>query len=191
MPDHLLPVGWTAMPATQIGSDTRDTDEPGQSQLKISLDLAPISGVDEPLILDFIDFGLPSLQATAYSTQLLAQKKWATMGVSRVIAGDSISGTIECSGPTYQMLSGLIGAKGTARIEIPSQGWFSQWRIAILSVSGPAIADGERMTGSLTLTVTNTAPNDKDEMGPVFGTYTPGSDYVVGITGATLSPATA
>ena len=185
MADHLLPVGWTAMPSTQIGSDTRDTDEPGQSTLKISLDLA-VEGVDEPLVLDFIDFSLPSLQASAYSTSLLAQKKWATMGVSRIIAGDSIQGTIECSGATYEMLSGLIGAKGTARIEIPGHGWFSQWRVAILSVSGPAIADGDRMTGSLHLTVTNTAPDDRSEMGPVFGTYTPGAAYVTGITGPTL-----
>ena len=186
MADHLLPTGWTAMPSTQIGTDTRDTDEPGGSKLMISLDLAPIDDVDEPLILDFIDFGLPSLQASAYSTALLAQKKWATMGISRVIAGDSIQGTIECSGPTYAMLSALIGAKGTARIEIPGQGWFSQWRIAILSVSGPAIADGDRMTGSLNLTVTNTAPDDRSEMGPVFGSYTPGTDYVTGITGPML-----
>ena len=81
----------------------------------------------------------------------------------------------------------MIGAKGTARIEIPSQGWFSQWRIALLSVSGPAIADGDRMTGSITLTVTNTAPDDKSEMGPVFGTYTPSTSDVAG---PTLSPAT-
>ena len=188
MADHLLPTGWTAMPSIQIGTDTRDTDEPGGSKLMISFDLAPIEGVDEPLILDFIDFGLPSLQASSYSTALLAQKKWATMGISRIIAGDSIQGTIECSGPTYQALAGLIGAKGTARIEIPSQGWYSQWRVAILSVSGPAIADGDRMTGSLVLTVTNTAPNDKDEMGPVFGTCT---SSTAEIAGATLSPATA
>ena len=118
MIEHFLPANWTAMPSTQIGTNTRDTDEPGQSTLKISLDVA-VNGVAEPLILDFIDFSLPSLQASAYSTALLAQKKWATMGVSRVIAGDSIQGTIECSGPTYAMLSALIGAKGTARIEIP------------------------------------------------------------------------
>lgn len=188
MPDHTLPATWTAMTSNQIGTDTRDTTEPGGSKLMISLDDAPISGVDEPLILDFIDFSLPSLQATAYSTALLAQRKWATMGVSRIIAGNSIDGTIECSGATYEMLAGLIGAKGTARIEIPYQGWFSQWRIAILSVNGPAIQDGDRMTGSLTLTVTNTAPDDKSEMGPVFGTYTPD---LTGITGPTLSPATA
>ena len=188
MANHLLPTGWTAMPSTQIGTDTRDTDEPGGSKLMISLDLAPIEGVDEPLILDFIDFGLPSLQASAYSTALLAQKKWATMGISRIVTGDSITGTIECSGPTYAMLAGLIGSKGTARIEIKNQGWYSQWRIAILSVSGPQLTDGDRMTGSLTLTVTNTAPDDKSEMGPVFGTYTPSNTE---IAGATLSPATA
>ena len=187
MSTHELPATWTAMTSKQIGTDTRDTNEPGGSKLLISLDLAPISGVDEPLILDFIDFSLPSLQASAYSTALLAQKKWATMGVSRIIAGNSIEGTIECSGATYQMLSGLIGAKGTARIEIKNQGWFSQWRIAILSAPGPAIQDGDRMTASFSLTVTNTAPDDKSEMGPVFGTYTPSDTDVAG---PTLSPAT-
>ena len=32
------------------------------------------------------------------------------------------------------------------------------------------------MTGSLVLTVTNTGPDDKSEMGPVFGDYTPTED---------------
>ena len=32
------------------------------------------------------------------------------------------------------------------------------------------------MTGSLVLTVTNTGPDDKAEMGPVFGAYTPEED---------------
>lgn len=178
---HYLPADWEDMTSVQVGTDTRDVNEPGQSKLKISLDLT-VPGVDDPLILDFIDFGLPSLQASAYSTALLAQKKWATMGVSRIISGDSINGTIECSGPTYAMLAGLIGSKGTARIEIKNQGWFSQWRVAILSVSGPQIADGDRMTGSLVLTVTNTAPDDKSEMGPVFGTYTDSSTDIAGPT---------
>jgi hypothetical protein len=53
-----------------------------------------------PLTFDFLDIGLPSLAASAYSTQLLAQRKMATQGVSRIIAGDSITGTIECSGFT-------------------------------------------------------------------------------------------
>ena len=180
---HYLPAAWEDMTSSQVGTDTRDTSEPGQSKLLISLDLAPIENVDEPLILDFIDFALPSLQASAYSTALLAQNKWATMGVSRIISGDSITGTIECSGPTYWMLAGLICAKGTARIEIKNQSWYSQWRIAILSVSGPQLTDGDRMTASLTLTVTNTAPDDKSEMGPVFGTYT---DTSTGISGPTL-----
>ena len=179
---HYLPAAWEDMTSLQVGTDARDTSEPGQSKLLISLDLAPIENVDEPLILDFIDFALPSLQSSAYSTALLAQKKWATMGVSRIITGDSITGTIECSGPTYAMLAGLIGSKGTARIEIKNQGWYSQWRIAILSVSGPQLTDGDRMPGSLTLTVTNTAPDDKSEMGPVFGTYTDSSTDIAGPT---------
>ena len=41
------------------------------------------------------------------------------------------------------------------------------------------------MTGSLVLTVTNTAPNDKDEMAPVFGTYTSSNDAPAG---ETISP---
>ena len=96
--------------------------------------------------------------------------------------------SIECSGATYAALAALIGSKGTARIEIPNQGVFSQWRIAMLSVDGVPIRDGDRMTGNLVLTVTNTAPDDKSEMGPVFGTYTPASTDVAG---PTLTPAIA
>lgn len=187
MSETALPLGWSAMTSKQVGSTTRNTNEPGGSKLKISLDLV-VEGISDPMELDFIDFALPSLQASAYSTQLLAQRKWATMGVSRIISGDQIRGSIECSGATYAMLAGLIGAKATARIEIPNQGWFSQWRVAILSVDGPSIVDGDRMTGALVLTVTNTAPDDKAEMGPVFGEYTPSDDSVAG---PTLSPATA
>ena len=184
--DTLVPHGWAEMTSSQIGSDTRDTNEPGGSKLLISLDI-PVQNVDDPLALDFLDFSMPGLKAAAYSTALLAQKKWMTMGVSRIVDSDQISGTIECSGATYGMLMGLIGAKATARIEIPNQGWFSQWRVAILSVDGPAIRDGDRMTGNLVLTVTNTAPDDKSEMGPVFGTYTVTDTDV---PGASLNPAT-
>lgn len=179
-----LPSGWSEMTSLQIGASTRDTNEPGGSKLLISLDVAVV-GIADPMTFDFMDIGMPSLQATSYSTQLLAQVKWATQGVSRIIAGDQITGTIECPGPVYEQISGLIGAKATARIEIPNQGWFAQYRVAILSVDGPPIQDGDRMTGTLSLTVTNTAPDDKSEMGPVFGTYTPTDDEVAG---PTLSP---
>ena len=188
--DTELPVNWAIMTSKQIGSASRNTNEPGGSKLLISFDDATALSILDPLALDFIDFGLPSLQASAYSTALLAQRKWATMGVSRIISGDQIQGTIECSGATYTVLAALIGAKGTCRIEIPTQGWFSQWRIALLSVAGPSIADGDRMTGSITLTVTNTAPDDKSEMGPVFGTfpaYVPSIE--TGISGPTMTPA--
>ena len=191
IPDAALPLGWAAMTSKQIGSDTRNTNEPGGSKLLISLDLTLDTFDDtynDPLTFDFMDFSMPGLKAAAYSTALLAQKKWMTMGVSRIVDSDQISGSIECSGATYGMLMGLIGAKATARIEIPNQGWFSQWRVAILSVDGPAIRDGDRMTGNLVLTVTNTAPDDKSEMGPVFGTYTPSSSDVAG---PTMTPATA
>ena len=187
-----VPSDWTAMTSKKIGSEFRNTNEPGGSRLLLQIDDLPTDITDpaggalaNPLTFDFLDIGLPSLAASAYSTQLLAQRKWATQGVSRIIAGDSITGTIECSGFTYALMMSLIGAKGTARIEIPNQGWFSQWRVAILSVDGPALQDGDRMTGSLVLTVTNTAPNDKDEMAPVFGTYTPSNDAPAG---ETISP---
>jgi len=175
MSDTVLPAGWATMTSKQVGSDTRNTNEPGGSKLLISLDIA-VEGIDDPMILDFIDFSLPSLKGSAYSTALLAQKKWMTMGISRIVDSDQIAGSIECACETYEMLVGLIGAKGTARIEVPNQGRFSQWRIGILSVDGPAIRDGDRMTGNLVLTVTNTAPDDVSEMGPVFGTYTPSED---------------
>lgn len=172
--DDALPVGWADMDSVAVGSATRDTNEPGGSRLLLSLDVnfEDLEGnpFDDPIALDFIDFSLPSLKATAYSTAMLAQKKWMTMGVSRLIDSDQITGTIECSHATYALLCGMIGAKATARIEIPNQNEYSQWRVAILSVDGPAIRDGDRMTSSITLTVTNTAPDDKSEMGPVFGT---------------------
>lgn len=182
-----LPNGWTQMDANQIGSTTRDTNEPGGSRLMLYLDAAP-TGMTNPMTFDFTDLGLPSLAATAYSTALLAQRKWATQGVSRIIGGDSITGTIECAGATYASIMSVIGAKGTARIEIPTQKWFSQWRVAIMSVDGPTIADGDRMTGSLVLTVTNTGPNDKDEMGPVFGTDPSMTDTAIAGTPLKVSP---
>lgn len=175
MSDVTLPAGWAEMTGKSVGSSVRDTNEPGGSILKLNLDIS-VEGITNPMTFDFMDIGLPSLAASAYSTQLLAQKKWATQGVSRIISGDSITGSIECPGAVYAQIAGLIGAKGTARIEIPNQGWFSQWRVAILSVDGPGIQDGDRMTGSLVLTVTNTGPDDKAEMGPVFGAYTPATD---------------
>ena len=179
--DTDLPTGWATMTSKRIGSATRDTNEPGGSKLMLSLDLA-VAGISDPLTLDFIDISLPSLKASAYSTALLAQQKWMTMGVSRIIDSDQISGSIECAAETYAMLAGLIGAKATARIEIPNQGWFSQWRVAILSVNGPDLKDGDRMTSNLVLTVTNTAPDDKSEMAPVFGAYTPTDSDVAGPT---------
>ena len=176
---HTLPENWQEMTAKQVGSSTRNVNEPGGSRLLLHLDIN-VDGIDNPMTFDFIDISLPSLAATAYSTQLLAQKKWATQGVSRIISGDQISGTIECPGAVYAQIAGLIGAKGTARIEIPNQGWFSQWRVGILSVDGPSLMDGDRMTGTLVLTVTNTGSDDMSEMGPVFGTYTPTEDNGTG-----------
>lgn len=176
-----FPEKWGAMTSKQIGTDFRDTSEPGGSRLLLFLD-TEIIGVENPITFDFLDISLPSLAASAYSTQLLAQKKWATQGVSRIIAGDSISGTIECPGPVYEQLIAFIGAAGTARIEIPNQGWYSQWRVAVLSVDGPSLTDGDRMTGSLVLTVTNTAPDERSEMAPVFGTYVPVEDETAGET---------
>lgn len=173
---YTLPTEWAPMTSVQVGSASRDTSEPGRSRLYINFDVLPEgSEVTNPVLLDFMDIGLPSLAGQSYSTALLAQKKWATQGVSRIIAGDSITGSIECPGAIYEMLQGFIGATATARIEIPNQLWFSQWRVAILSVDGPGIVDGDRMTGSLVLTVTNTGINDRDEMGPVFGSLD--SDY--------------
>ena len=165
-----LPNEWTEMPSVQVGSQFRDVSEPGGSRLLLNMDYA-LSGVDNPMIMDFLDISLPSLSAQSYSTALLAQKKWATQGVSRIIQSDQITGTIECPGALYAQLLAFIGAAGTARIEIPTQAWFSQWRVSLLSVDGPSLVDGDRMTASLVLTVTHTGPDEKSEMGPVFGYY--------------------
>lgn len=169
-----VPSNWAPMTGDVIGSAKRDVQEAGGSTLQLYLDAA-VEGMTNPMTFDFIDISLPSLAASAYSTALLAQKKWATQGVSRIIAGDQITGTIECPGAVYAMIAGLIGAEGTARIEIVTQGVYSQWRVAILSVDGPTLVDGDRMTGSLVLTVTNTGPDHKSEVAPVFGAITPDS----------------
>lgn len=183
-PNINIPTGWTAMTSKKVGSAARDTSEPGGSKLLFHLDVPPDGMQENPIELDFLDISLPELAASAYSTQLLAQRKWATQGVSRIIGGGSITGTIECPCAVYELLSSIIGAKGTARIEVPNQGLFSQWRAGLLSVDGPSLVDGDRMTASLILTVTNTAPDERSEMGPVFGTYTPASpqDYEAGPT---------
>ena len=86
-----LPAGWAEMTGKSVGSSVRDTNEPGGSTLKLNLDIS-VEGITNPMTFDFMDIGLPSLAASAYSTQLLAQKKWATQGVSRIISGDSITG---------------------------------------------------------------------------------------------------
>jgi hypothetical protein len=141
---------------------------------------------DGTITFDFIDFTLPSLAVGSYSTQLLAQRKYATQAVSRIISADQISGTIECPGAIYAQIMGLLGATGTVRIEIPNQLWYEQWRVAILSVDGPSVVDGDRMTGSLTLTVTNTAADGKSECGPGLGKLDPEDD--VPVDGPTLTP---
>jgi hypothetical protein len=190
MAANTFPADWAEMTSTQVGSATRNTAEPGGSRLKLLLDvdmsdIMPTND-DGTITFDFIDFTLPSLAVGSYSTQLLAQRKYATQAVSRIISADQISGTIECPGAIYAQLMGLLGATGTVRIEIPNQLWYEQWRVAILSVDGPSVVDGDRMTGSLTLTVTNTAADGKSECGPVFGTLDPEDD--VPVDGPTLTP---
>ncbi len=170
-----LPEGWAEMTGETVGSKWRNVRETGGSKLLFAPDLNDeglwddMLDEDDTITFDFIDIALPSLAATPYSTAILAQRKWATQGVSRIIAGDQISGTIECPGEVYAAIASMISVYGTARIEIPNQGWFSQWRVAILSVDGPALMDGDRMTGTLVLTVTNTGADFKSEVGPVFG----------------------
>lgn len=186
-----LPSGWVDMPGHQVGSDVRDTNEPGGSRLLFLPDYALDEVGDETegiLKFDIIDIGLPSMATSSYDTSLLAQVKYATQGIGRLIAGDQITATIECPGPVYGQMMGLIGCKGTCRIEIPNQKWFSQWRVAIMSVDGPSIVDGDRMTGGMVFTVTNTGPDDKSEMGPVYGVYTPEGSGGTGGAGATGAP---
>jgi len=182
-----LPVGWETMTSIQIGSEFRDTSEPGGSRLMLNMDYK-LAGVVNPMVMDFMDISLPSLSAQAYSTQLLAQRKWATQGVSRIIQGDQITGTIECPAVLYEELIAFLGGAATARIEIPTQSWFSQWRVSVLSVDGPSLTDGDRMTASLVLTVTHTGPDEKSEMGPVFGTYVEADDWDTEPAGTPLVP---
>ena len=182
-----LPNGWEGMNSVQIGSEFRDTSEPGGSRLMLNMDYK-LTGVANPMTMDFMDISLPSLSAQAYSTQLLAQRKWATQGVSRIIQGDQITGTIECPAKLYEEMIAFLGGGATARIEIPSQLWFSQWRVSLLSVDGPALQDGDRMTASIVLTVTNTGPDEKSEMGPVFGDYEEAEDWDTEPAGTPLVP---
>lgn len=77
--------------------------------------------------------------------------------------------SIKCSGETYAIIMALISAKGTIRIELPDPGWFSQWRVGVLAVEDACVYDADHMTGNLTFTVTNTAPDGRSVMEPVFG----------------------
>lgn len=81
--------------------------------------------------------------------------------------------TFKCRGKIYAKLMMLISERerlrGTVRIELPDLGWFSQWRVAVLNVEDAHMYDADHMTGNLTFTVTNTAPDGRSEMGPVFG----------------------
>lgn len=174
-----FPSGWAQMTSKQVGSDTRDTREPGGSYLQLVLDdqtlgfgtqYASQSAATQRYIYTFncIDIQLPSLQAQAYSTALLSQYKWLTSQVSRLVDADQISSTIECSAEEYAQLASAIGEAGTARITIPNQHVAIQFRVSILNVDGPSLVDGDRMTATLVLTVTNTAPDGVSEMGPVI-----------------------
>ena len=182
-----LPIGWEGLTSIQIGSEFRDTSEPGGSRLMLNMDYK-LTGVANPMTMDFMDISLPSLSAQAYSTQLLAQRKWATQGVSRIIQGDQITGTIECPVKLYEELIAFTGGGATARIEIPAQSRFEQWRVSLLAVDGPSLQDGDRMTASIVLTVTNTGPDEKSEMGPVFGDYVESEEWDAENPGTPLVP---
>jgi hypothetical protein len=63
-----------------------------------------------------------------------------------------------------------IGEHGIARIEArPFMQWL-QFRVAVLSTPGGTYTNGDRVTGTLTLTVTNSSADGKQEVAPMFGT---------------------
>ena len=73
----------------------------------------------------------------------------------------SIEGTVEPTTFTIQELIPLIGKPATARIEISTQLRFGQWRVALQTV--------EPQNGALIFAITNTAPDKKSLIPPVFG----------------------
>ena len=124
---------------------------PDGSILFFSLDDIVLEGVPDPLQFDLLDLDL-----------------------RYCLSPDGVmTCTIKCSGGNYAMLMGLISANGTARIALPEPGWFSQWRVAVLDVDHPCVFDTDHMTGNLTFTVTNTAPDGHSVMGPEFGNLVP------------------
>ena len=65
-----VPSNWTAMTSKKIGSEFRNTNEPGGSRLLLQIDDLPTGITDpaggalaNPLTFDFLDIGLPSLAA--------------------------------------------------------------------------------------------------------------------------------
>ncbi|MCL2103532.1 MAG: hypothetical protein FWH21_00520 [Kiritimatiellaeota bacterium] len=154
---------FVAMSGTAIGSANRDVREPSGTTLHFKPDDGEIIG------FDVIDLTLPDLSATSYSTVLLAQQKWATQGISRIIEGGQITATIECPTPVYTELMEHIGEHGIARIEArPFMEWL-QYRVAIMTTPGGTYTNGDRVTGTLTLTVTNSSADGKSEIGPMWG----------------------
>jgi len=174
------PGKWEAMTGIQSGSDTRNVRESSGTQCIMYLD-DPLTGQPNPvtpdtLKFDHIDLTEPEATASAYSTTLLSSVEYETMAVGRLKAGGQISANIECSAKTYAKLTNRISRTGVAVIIIPSQRRFSQYRVALLGIGAPTHANGDRVTSTLTIAVTNSSADGEYEIGPVFGavTFAPG-----------------
>ena len=121
------------------------------AMLLLSLDLV-VEGIPDPLRFELLDLDLRDCGPREPDGRMTC--------------------TIKCPGETYAMIMAHISAKGTIRIELPDPGWYSQWRVGVLAVEDACVYDADHMTGNLTFTVTNTAPDGRSVMEPVFGKLT-------------------
>lgn len=65
----------------------------------------------------------------------------------------------------YSTIIDFLGVNATARIELPSECRFGQWRVAIQSI--------DPQSNTLVLAITNTAQEHRSITPPVFGVYDP------------------
>ena len=159
-----MAITFAAMSSKVIGSGERDVREPYQATLTFKTDVGGAT-----LIFDVIDMTLPDVMATLYPTVALAQTRYVTKGVSRVIDLGSVSANIECPIKTYAKLMVRTGYTGLCTIDASvSQGAIVDFRAAIEKVTGATMVNNDRMKAFVTIAVTNSDANGMWEMEPVF-----------------------
>ena len=156
---------WAPMdPGTPIGQN-RNVREPSGSTLHYKPDNVLFTEIE----FNVIDISLPDFSAPIYSTVLLANKNWGTVAVGRLAEGGQLGATIECPLEVYATLVTYIGQSGLVLVDADAAGMGRfQCRAALAQVGGPSLSNGDRVTTSVTIAVTNTSADGTREIPPKF-----------------------